>query len=305
VDANLHRFHAAAASAGVRVRGHIKAHRTVELACRQVAAGAVGTAVQTARAAVRLATAGVADVVVAWPWPEPWRFPHFAEAATRVPRFAVHVDRPDAVTGIGAAAVRRGTEVGVRIDLRHTPDPAVPGLAALAVDTAGVRFDGVTGYAAPATPADIADRERFGRRYAERVVDLAEWIRSAGIDCPVVSVGGTPTAPGSWRVPGVTEVCAGAYATFDGGLALAGVCAPDQVALSVGAHAADLLAGCGQPWAPEVTQLPAAPSGTDRLVPAHICPLAVTLVRRGLEITLVDRERRVGAWWPFAAPDRS
>src|SRR5688572_7577134 len=105
LDENIQRFHQAVTAAGCQVRAHVKAHRTVELAQRQAAAGAVGVSVHTASAAVQLAQAGVGDVVLAWPWPDAWRFPLFADAATRVPRFAIHVDRPESVTGLGAAGV--------------------------------------------------------------------------------------------------------------------------------------------------------------------------------------------------------
>lgn len=304
LDANLRRFHRDTAAAGAQVRAHTKAHRTIELARRQVAAGAVGVAVQTAHAARRLAAAGVPDVVLAWPWPDPWRFDRFAAAAASVPRFAVHVDRPDPVTGIGAAAVRRGTEVGIRIDLRHAPDGVVLDLAKLAARTPGVRFEGVTGYLGLETRQELRDRYELGRRYAERVVSVAERIRASGLDCPVVSVGGTPGAAGARSVAGVTEICAGAYATLDGGLAEAGVCAPEEVALTVAENAAELLDGCGQPWAPETTGLPAAPPYQDRLVPAHVCPLAATLVRRGLALAADAGHGRVEWWRPIAAPDR-
>jgi D-serine deaminase-like pyridoxal phosphate-dependent protein len=304
LEANIHRFHRASAAGGCQVRAHLKAHRTIEIPHRQVAAGAVGVAVQTARAACRLAAAGITDVVLAWPWPEPWRFPLFAEAAAQVSRFAVHVDRPDAVTGIGAAAVDRGVEVGVRIDLRYAPGGAEPELAALAVATPGVRFDGITGYCATATSDEIHDRYEVGRRYARHAVEVAGTVRTAGIDCPVVSVGGTPAAPGALSVDGVTEICAGAYATFDGGLAEVGVCTPGEVALSVAAGSVDLLAGCTQPWDETVAWLPAAPPYQDRLVPAHTCPLAVTLVKRGIEVAVMDGDQQIETWQPFAAPDR-
>lgn len=304
LDANLHDFHTRAAAAGCRVRAHLKAHRTREIAVRQVTAGAVGVAVQTASAAQLLAAAGVDDIVLAWPWPEPWRFPLFAEAATVVPRFAVHVDRIASVTGIGAAAAARGVEVGIRIDLRHTPPEQVVPVAEAVASTAGVRLDGVTIYPSVETTADLADRYAVGRRAAEQAVRAAKAISAAGIDCPVVCVGGTPTAAGAWSVAGVTEVCAGAYATWDGGLARHGVGELAQVAISVAAEATDLLAGCGQPWEPEVTSVAAPEPYAGRLLPAHVCPLAVTLVRRQVEITVVDRGEPVAVWRPFAAGDR-
>lgn len=304
LDANISRFHQAAAAAGPQVRAHVKAHRTIELAQRQVAAGATGVAVHTASAAVQLAAAGVDDIVLAWPWPDAWRFPLFVAAAIQVPRFALHVDRPEAITGVGAAASARGTEVGVRIDLRHAPAEAVLALAKLTVDTPGVRLDGIAGYSPTATTEEIRDRHDVGRRHAQRVVAVAETLRDAGIDCPVVSVGGTPTAPGALDVDGVTEICAGAYATLDGGLAAAGACQADDVALTVAADATDLLDGCAQPWDPAVAWLPAAPPYQDRLAPAHICPLAANVLTRGAEITVVANGERVAVWRPFAAPDR-
>lgn len=296
---NLRRFHAAAAAAGVAVRAHTKAHRTRELPQLQVAAGAVGAATQTAHAARDLAAAGVTDVVVAWPWRDEWRWPLYAQAAREVPRFAVHIADADTVRGIGAAAAAAGTEVAVRIDVRHAPDD-VPVLARVCAGTPGVRLDGVTSYSAPATEGEIADRHRVGRDDAQRLVALAEAVRADGIDCPTVSVGGTPTAAGALTVAGVTEVVAGAYATYDAGLAAAGVCDLGDVAISVAVDDAELLAGCTQPWAPDVVSVPAG----GRLLPAHVCPLAKTLMDRAVDITVLAGGAETAAWRPSAKPDR-
>jgi D-serine deaminase-like pyridoxal phosphate-dependent protein len=304
LDANIQRFHQVTAAAGRQVRSHVKAHRTIELAQRQVDAGAVGVAVHTASAAVRLAEAGVHDVVLAWPWPDEWRFPLFADAAARVPRFAVHVDRPESITGLGAAAIGRGTEVGIRIDLRHAAAESVVALARLAVDTPGVRFDGISGYCPTSTSEEIRDWREVGSRYARELVATAETLRGNGIDCPVVSVGGTPAAAGACYVDGVTEICAGVYATFDGGLAAVGVCAPEDVAISVSAGATALFDGCAQPWEPDVAWWPAASPYEGRLTPAHICPLAANLLKDGTEYIVVADGEPVAAWRPFAAPDR-
>lgn len=51
--------------------------------------------------------------------------------------------------------------------------------------------------------------------------------------CPVVSVGSTPTATFSERMDGVTEVRAGVYMFFDLVMAGLGVCAVEDIALSV------------------------------------------------------------------------
>lgn len=59
LDANLRRFHRTASTSGIRVRAHTKAHRTTEVARRQVEAGAVGVAVLTASGARKLAGCGI------------------------------------------------------------------------------------------------------------------------------------------------------------------------------------------------------------------------------------------------------
>ena len=84
-------------------------------------------------------------------------------------------------TGIGAAAVDRGTEVGVRVDLRHAPEGLAVALAEQAARTPGVRLDGVSGYHAPATTPDIRDIDSSARRHAERVVAVAAAIGAAAI----------------------------------------------------------------------------------------------------------------------------
>jgi D-serine deaminase-like pyridoxal phosphate-dependent protein len=73
----------------------------------------------------------------------------------------------------------------------------------------------------------IAEQER------SRAVRAAERLREARLPCPVVSVGSTPTALSAQRLDGVTEVRAGVYVLFDLVMHNVGVCAIDDIALSV------------------------------------------------------------------------
>lgn len=65
------------------------------------------------------------------------------------------------------------------------------------------------------------------------VVRCAEQLHAAGLDCPVVSVGSTPTAHGARDLTGVTELRAGVYTFFDLFMAGIEVCSIDDIALSV------------------------------------------------------------------------
>ena len=57
-------------------------------------------------------------------------------------------------------------------------------------------------------------------------VRAAERLRAAGIACPEVSIGSTPTAIAAQHLEGVTEVRAGVYVFFDLVMSNVGVCTP-------------------------------------------------------------------------------
>ena len=84
-------------------------------------------------------------------------------------------------------------------------------------------------YALDTPPAlqAMAEQERGG------CVRAAERLRAAGLTCPEVSVGSTPTALSAKHLDGVTEVRAGVYVFFDLVMVNVGVCALQEIALSV------------------------------------------------------------------------
>ena len=61
----------------------------------------------------------------------------------------------------------------------------------------------------------------------------ADRLREAGLPCPVVSVGSTPTALSAQTLQGVTEVRAGVYVFFDLVMHNVGMCQTQDLALSV------------------------------------------------------------------------
>ncbi len=80
-----------------------------------------------------------------------------------------------------------------------------------------------------------SEGELQARAEVERrsVVVAATILRSAGLTCPVVSVGSTPTAHNAADLTGVTEVRAGVFVFFDLVMAGIGVCRIDDIAMSV------------------------------------------------------------------------
>ena len=306
VQGNVDRFHAQVAAQGhVQIRSHVKGHRTVEVALRQMAAGAAGIAVTQLAQARRYVAAGITDVVVAHPWTEPWRWRLIAGLAARA-NVSAHVTTVAAVHGLGAEAAAAGVTVGVRLqlgtaeDVTAVPDRELLAVAAAAAAEPALRFDGVTAYQGLATADDASRRADVGRAAARHAVRVAEEIRRTGLACPGVTVGGTPTAEGALSVPGVTEICAGAYALGDAGLAAIGACAVRDIALHAAfddqAAADRALSEYPYPWQSWADSHPltgGAAHGT-LVAPPHVCSLLPHLDR----VTAYDAAggRPVGQW---------
>jgi D-serine deaminase-like pyridoxal phosphate-dependent protein len=98
----------------------------------------------------------------------------------------------------------------------------------------GARLGGVMTHAGASyelsTPEALQAMAEQERRLCVRA---AERLREAGLPCPVVSVGSTPTALSAQSLHGVTEVRAGVYVFFDLVMANVGVCTTQDMALSV------------------------------------------------------------------------
>ncbi len=83
------------------------------------------------------------------------------------------------------------------------------------------------------TVSGVDAHREFAERERAASVAAAESLRAAGLPCPVVSVGSTPTAHAARDLSGVTELRAGVYMFFDLVMAGIGVCSTDDIALSV------------------------------------------------------------------------
>ena len=120
-------------------------------------------------------------------------------------------------------------------DHRGGVKPESPALLAIAgavrdgASVRGVMTHAGASYACRSTDAIVAMAEQ--ERAA--VVRAAERLRQAGFDAPVVSVGSTPTATFARALSGVTEVRTGVFVFQDLVMAGLGVCAIEDIALSV------------------------------------------------------------------------
>jgi D-serine deaminase-like pyridoxal phosphate-dependent protein len=130
-------------------------------------------------------------------------------------------------------------EVWIEIDVDGHRSGVPPESATLldvgrALHESGMRLGGVMAHAGASYELDSEDRLRqMAEQERSRTVRAAEGLRESGLPCPTVSVGSTPTALSAVSLAGVTEVRAGVYVFFDLVMLNVGVCAVDDLALSV------------------------------------------------------------------------
>jgi D-serine deaminase-like pyridoxal phosphate-dependent protein len=240
MDHNIARMQARMKALGVRFRPHVKTSKCLAVARRQVAAGAAGITVSTLKEAEQFFDAGFKDILYAVSLA-----PHRMEAALALMRRGCHlqvvVDSLDAAHALVAAARhhQQQPQVLIEVDVDGHRSGVQPEAALLidvghAVHSGGLVLHGVMTHAGSSYDFQTeAELIRVAEQERSLCVRAAERLRLAGLPCPVVSVGSTPTALSAQHLQGVTEVRAGVYVFFDLVMAGVGVCSTDDIALSV------------------------------------------------------------------------
>lgn len=239
LERNLARMALRAQAAGVALRPHAKTHKTLQIARRQVAQGAVGLTVAKTGEAEVYAGAGFDDLFIAYPVVGLGK-PERLLAVARRARLAVGVDSVEGARALGAPFAAAGMKLRVRIEIdsgQHRTGVLPEAAAALARQVAslpGLELEGVFTHGGHAYGCTTdAAREERAREEATRVAQAADAIRAAGLPCPVVSLGSTPTAATAMAGTGITEVRPGNYVFHDATQVALGSCGLEDCALTV------------------------------------------------------------------------
>jgi D-serine deaminase-like pyridoxal phosphate-dependent protein len=240
VERNLERLQSAATARGLRLRPHAKTHKSVVLAKRQVAAGAVGICCAKLGEAEVFAAAGIDDIRLPYPL-NSVNADRVVELLDRT-RLSFIVDHPEVARGWSDAMRRAGREVNilVKVDVgfhRCGIDPeradAVDGVARIA-DLPGLRFRGLLSHAGHGYGATSEEGVRaIAEAEARTLNGLAEALRLKGLDVAEISVGATPTVRYSLEQSGLTELRPGNYIYFDRTQVALGAAGWDDCALTV------------------------------------------------------------------------
>ena len=240
VDQNIARLTRRLADLGVGFRPHVKTAKSIDVARRLFREGKGPITVSTLAEAEYFADAGFADIAYAVGL-APEKIARARALVARGVDLSVLIDSTEQALALAEAAQDGGEMPAVLIEIdcdghRGGLLPDDPTLVEIAEILRGgtVELRGVLTHAGESYScrggigvAEAAEAERSAALAA------AELLRRNGHSAPIVSVGSTPTAHFARNLDGVTEVRAGVFMFFDLVMHGIGVCAIDDIALSV------------------------------------------------------------------------
>ncbi|MEO3940742.1 D-TA family PLP-dependent enzyme [Paenarthrobacter nicotinovorans] len=237
LDRNIERMAASMLGRGLKLRPHVKTHKTLEIARKQLAAGAVGITVATIGEAEVFAADGVKDIFIAYPlWVEAPHADRLRALATAC-RLAVGVDSAESATTMGRqlGADAGSIEVLIEVDSGHHRSGVLPSEVvevANAAAAAGLTVSGVFTFPGhsyrPGMPTGAAGNENDALGLA------ATALTGAGFEVTTISGGSTPTALISGE-SAATELRPGVYVFGDAQQLELERCSWDEIALTVAA----------------------------------------------------------------------
>ncbi|MFN2442330.1 MAG: alanine racemase [Thermoanaerobaculia bacterium] len=237
VERNCARMLEKARRSSVRLRPHVKTHKTLEGARLQLGTATGPITVSTLAEAEFYAAAGFDDITWALPL-DPAKLERIDALARRC-RLRLLIDHPDTVKAVEEYARARGGryEVWLKVDSgarRSGVDPDSANAVELARHIASsdhVELLGLLTHAGHSYQAE--SREEILRIAAEEAAVLSR-LRDR-LESPRLerSIGATPTASVVERFPECEEVRPGNYIFFDAFQSRLGSCSIDEVAVSV------------------------------------------------------------------------
>jgi len=226
---------------GVRLRPHLKTAKSAEVARLALGPGRDGITVSTLSEARYFLAKGFRDLTYAIAI-TPDKFAEVARLLRAGAELTIITDDIPTARALGAYGKSQGLTIPVLIEIDTgqgrgglvPEEPTLVPLGEILHRSGGTSLQGVLTHAGHSYRcrslgeiAAVAEIERAG------AVAAADRLRGAGLPCPVVSVGSTPTALQAEHLAGVSEIRPGVYMFMDLFQASLGLCQPADIAVSV------------------------------------------------------------------------
>ncbi len=216
MERNIANLSAFFRQAGVSWRPHIKGIKVPEIALQLVDAGAIGVTCAKLSEAEVMAAAGIRDILIANQVVGPIkvaRLAHFRRHAEVIAAMDSMENAQEISQAASSAAVRIRIVVEVDSGMHRSgvkPGQPAVDLALGIAELPGLEVAGVMTWEGHVRRIENPDEKKAKCLEAVgSLVESAEMIRTAGLEAPIVSCGGSGTHKITALIPGVTEIQAG------------------------------------------------------------------------------------------------
>lgn len=219
LERNARRMTERYAGTGVALRPHLKTAKSIDVARIALAGNFGGITVSTLKEAEYFADHGIVDITYAVGI-VPDKLPRIAALIRRGVRLSAITDQIDVARKVSARALAEGVVIDMLIELDSgerragliAGSDSVVELGRVLHALAGTNLRGVLTHAGNSYQCRSIEAIRQVAE-AERhcAVTAAAQLRAAGLPCPVVSVGSTPTATHAVSLEGLSEMRCGVY----------------------------------------------------------------------------------------------
>ncbi len=208
---------------GIRLRGHVKVHKSPEIAKRQVALGSIGVTCATIAECELMANSGIQGILLTRQPASKNNIVRTIELAKREPTFATVVDDPLVADWLEQAAAAEKTKIRTVVDVyagmtRHGIEPGESALdLAKKVDTLkNLRLIGLMGYSGGASHTKgWTERKKKSEQDLAGMLESVAMARKAGLPVEIVTGGSTGTYNIDTESKGLTELQAGSFVFMD------------------------------------------------------------------------------------------
>ena len=222
LESNIRQLQKAVSAANKQLRPHAKAHKCLEIARRQVEAGAVGVCVATLAEMELMISAGI-GILLTTPVASALKTDRIAQWIREGADIRAVVDHRAQVRLYQESASRAGVRIPILVDLdvgdHRTGMPCDERAIALALEVAScpnLRFAGLQAYSVSGSHTEGWEARALHSRAAiAQAVPIQRQLLSQGLDARTLTGGSTGTWNIDMDIPELTELQAGSYALMD------------------------------------------------------------------------------------------
>jgi D-serine deaminase-like pyridoxal phosphate-dependent protein len=222
-ETNLRKMADHCRATGMHLRGHVKVHKSTEIARRQIAMGAIGVTCATVAECELMSHAGITNILLTRQPAGKNNIGRVIALAKHDPTFGTVVDDPIAAEWLQAAASAENLKLRTVVDVyagmtRHGIEKGAPALdlAKLVDRSQNLILTGIMGYSGVAAHTHgWNERIKKSREDTAGMLETVAAARAAGLPVEIVTGGSTGTYNIDSEIKGLTELQAGSFVFMD------------------------------------------------------------------------------------------